>query len=154
MWSYNCVRERIPSMRKRFLRVVCVALVATFALILCACGKSGVEFTNKSDYNFDKVFISSTTSETWGDGPSCKAGETITLSKNELEDGDGVAYDVGALDTENFYLYEFYGVTLGEGYSMEMTVGGLFSTPTLRVTDANGNTQTYEDSCNIHISMG
>lgn len=142
-------------MRKKILRVVCVALLAVCAVVLVACGgKGGVEFTNRSEYNFDKVFISSTTSETWGDGPSCKAGETITMSKNELEDGNDVEYDVGALDSENSYLYEFYGVKLGEGYSMEMNVGGFFSTPTLTVTDANGNTQTYEGACNIHITTG
>lgn len=141
-------------MKKSFLRIFLGALAVVCALMLVACSDdpaSGVTVKNSTDTNMQLVCISSTSSDTWSNGPEVKVGESVVLSGGNLSDGSGVAYDFAAWN-EDSMLGEFYGVTLGEGYTIEITEVGMLGA-TIEVTDANGNIQTYEGQARFYADL-
>lgn len=140
-------------MKKSFVRALFAALAIAFALVLAACDDPAtrITFRNSTEYDMETVCISSTSSDTWGSGISVKAGEEGTFNASELEDGNEVAYDFCSWD-ENSVLCEFYGVKIGEGYTIEQTVGGLLN-PVIIVTDTNGNSVTYEGFSRVYLDM-
>ena len=144
-------------MRKNRLRLLCATLVAMLAIVLCACGgtkpEDGIVFRNGSDEEVAGFYISSTSNDNWGEHcnkSTVKAGGETVISGDVLVDGGGVVYDVAAYNGVSM-VYEFYGITLDKGYTIELSANGIGSMPTLTVTDASGSSVTYEGSAVPHV---
>ncbi len=136
-------------MRKSLLHALFATLTVALAVVLCACGggakpEDGVTFKNSTDFPLICVYISSTSEDAWGEhlnDSDIAPGKTAVVSGDALVDGGGVPYDIGALDDDDI-VYEFYGVTVDTGYTLDISV--VDGSPVLTVTDTSGGTQTYE----------
>ena len=105
-------------------------------------------FRNDSGALLAGVYVSPTDADYWGERLNPAAigdGEGFSLGADALSQGPGIEYDVGAVD-ENDMMYEFYGIPLQTGDTMTLLIPE-GETSTLTVTDADGNTTTYEGYC-------
>lgn len=131
-------------MKKTGLRILGMLAVVMTAFVLVACGggadpAEGVTFQNDLGVKVQGFYISSTSESAWGDPveTSIGDGKSVVISADVLVDGEGVAYDVAALD-DNDMVYEFYEVTIGKGTTLAISQGD--PDPVLVVTGADGST--------------
>ena len=126
-------------------RILSILLAVMLLAALCACGEPGeqIAFRNDTGEKIAGFYISSVTSEDWGDKlnyASVGVGSTIHVDAACLTDGPGVEYDIGAIDETGFG-YDVYEVPLQVGDTIALSAEG--DTAIVIVTGENGSVNEY-----------
>ena len=128
-------------------KALSILLAVLMLAVLCACGGADVDyiyFQNDTGAKVDGFYISSTTSDTWGDAlnfSSISIGAKVYFNVDRLAEGPGYDYDVGAID-ENGMIYEFYDIPVNIDDVLAISADG--EVAYLNRTDAEGNATLYE----------
>lgn len=130
----------------KLLSLALIVVLAAAAFSACNAKKTGLTFKNGLSSDLHEIYVSPSTSDTWGEenlvnSTNLKAGGSIHFEFSKFNGTAGMVYDIGTIDVDGIN-YDGYNVKLQEGDTISLT--GNTISGTFTITHADGTVTTLE----------